>query len=364
MKFFRFILLLINIGLALLLVFSAFGRYLNPQYIWYLEFVSLGYPVYVIGNILCIVFWLLGENKKYVFISIIAFGLSFSTFLETFAFSSSSENIEPEKTIKVLTYNVNAFNYNGWRERSNVQSQIFEYFKEQNPDILCLQEFHHDKEEDFQMMDSLEQQLGLKYSHIHRVHQIKGRYFYGNVIFSRFPIIRTGVFLYQNTGNTTLWADIVRNQDTIRIYNNHLESYRLRPDNIETLENASTAQEFETEKLKNIGRKFKRAIQKRGEQTAELIDALRECPYKMIVTGDFNSPPYSFTYKAIKDSKNFQDAFLESDYGLGATLHWKLPSKRLDYILYSPEFESLEFERRMLQISDHFPIQAVIKVVN
>lgn len=362
MKFVRFILILLNIGISFLLVFTAFGRYLNPQYVWYFEFISLGYPIYVFINICCIIFWLLGKNKKYALISFFGFLFSFSTFFETFAFSGKTEIKEPEKTIKVISYNVNAFNYNGWKERVNVQSIIFNYLKSENPDIICVQEFHDDKYEKYQMLDSIRIQLGINYSHIYRIHQIKDRYFYGNVIFSRFPIIRNGVFLYQKTGNTTLWADIVRNGDTIRVYNNHLESYRLKPENIETIENASSAEEFQTEKLKNVGRKLKRAIQKRGMQTAELIEAIKECPYKIIVCGDFNSPPYSFTYKSIKDSKNLKDAFLESDYGIGGTLHWKLPSKRLDYILYSPEFESLDYNRTMLQYSDHFPIEAVIKV--
>ena len=362
MKFIKGIFVIINIGLAALLLFSALGRYLNPQLIWYFEFIALGLPIYVILNIACIIFWLFRTNKKYVLISIIAIVLSYRIVFDTFAFSGSKENKEPEKTITLLTYNVNAFNYNGWRGRANVEKEIFDYIKLQNLDVICFQEYHHDKDEDFQMMDSIKKQLGLKYMHIYKIHEIKGRYFYGNVIFSRFPIIHTGVFLYQNTGNTTLWADVVRENDTIRIYNNHLESYRLRPDNIETIEQVSTGQDFESKKIINVGRKLKRAIQKRGRQAEELVQNMIECPYPMIVCGDFNSPPYSFTYREIRSSNDLKDAFLESGFGLGGTLHWKLPSKRLDYVLFSNQYNSISYEREKLQISDHFPVKVVLQV--
>lgn len=364
MKLLRFLLLLLNIAASSLLICTAIARIINPQLIWGFEFVALAYPVYVLINLFFITFWLFSQHKKYVLISIIGFALSFSTFFDTFSFSGTPQTEVSGDTVKIISYNVNAFNYEGWRGRAKMQSLVFQFLKNEKPDIICFQEFHHDTHEKFEMIDSIRKKLGLRYMQVHRIHEIKGRYFYGNVIFSRFPIIRTGVFLYQKTGNTTLWADVVMHNDTIRIYNNHLESYRLLQENIEAIELASSGQEFESKKLRKVGGKLKRAIQKRGKQTQELVEAIKENPYKMIVCGDFNAPPYSFTYKAIRSENNLQDAFLEASHGMGGTLNWRLPSKRLDYILLSDSLVVTQYSRSKLQISDHFPISVTFILHN
>lgn len=358
MKFVRYILFFGNIALALLLVISGLARHINPQMLWFFEFIALAYPVYVLLNIGYIVFWLFSSHKLYVLISVVGFVLSFSTFFDTFSFAGKPNHEISGDTVRIVSYNVNAFNYDGWRGRAGIQAQVFEYLKQEKPDIICFQEFHHDKQEKFNMIDSIRKQLGLRYIQIHRVHEIKGRYFYGNVIFSKFPIKKTGVFLYQKTGNTTLWADLLMHEDTVRIYNNHLESYRLRPENIEAIERTTAGQEFESKKLRKVGGKLKRAIQKRGQQTAELLEAMKENSHKTIVCGDFNAPPYSFTYKSLRSQNDLQDAFLEASSGMGGTLNWRLPSKRLDYILLSKSYIVSEYTCSKLKISDHYPISA------
>lgn len=364
MKFFRYILFLINIGTSLLLVITALSRIINPQLFWFFEFIALAYPIYVLLNLGFIIFWLFSSHKKYVLISLIGFVLSISTFFDTFSFSGTPELKPVSDSVTIITYNVNAFNYNGWRGRAKTQAHVFEFLKQEHPDIICFQEFHHDRQEKYNMIDSIRKQLGLRYMQIHRLHEIKGRYFYGNVIFSKFPIIKTGVFLYQKTGNTTLWVDVVMNSDTIRIYNNHLESYRLQQDNIQAIEMASSGQEFESTKLRKVGSKLKRAIQKRGQQTQELLEAMKETNYKTILCGDFNAPPYSFTYNALRSEHSLQDAFLEASSGLGGTLNWRLPSKRLDYILLSDSFLVKRYTRPQLPISDHFPISVTYYIQN
>jgi len=364
MKFVRFVLFCVNLVASLLLVFTAIARYINPQLIWMFEFVALAYPVYLLVNLFFVIFWLFTKHKLNVLISVIGFVLSISTFFDTFSFAGSPKHDVGGDTVKIISYNVNAFNYNGWRGRAGIQAQVFDFLKQESPDIICFQEFHHDTHEKYQMIDSIKKQLGLRYIQIHRVHEIKGRYFYGNVIFSKFPIVKTGVILYQKTGNTTLWADIKLYNDTVRIYNNHLESYKLHPENIETIEMTSTGQEFESQKLRKVGGKLKRAIQKRGKQTQELLEAMRENPYETIICGDFNAPPYSFTYKAIRSEKDLQDAFLEASYGLGGTLNWRLLSKRLDYVLLPQKVIVQEFTQQKLPISDHFPISVSFIIQN
>ena len=82
----------------------------------------------------------------------------------------------------------------------------------------------------------------------------------------------------------------------------------------------------------------------------------------MFVCGDFNSPPYSYTYHAIQHSKDLKDAFLESGYGIGKTYVGLFPTLRIDFILINNEIESLNTQVIKKDYSDHYPIVSYLKL--
>jgi endonuclease/exonuclease/phosphatase family metal-dependent hydrolase len=93
---------------------------------------------------------------------------------------------------------------------------------------------------------------------------------------------------------------------------------------------------------------------KRAEQAATLKASISISPYPVIVCGDFNDPPGSFTYHTV--SGGLKDSFVESGKGTANTYNGKLPSFRIDYILYSPVFKSYNFKVTNIDHSDHFPV--------
>ena len=54
--------------------------------------------------------------------------------------------------------------------------------------------------------------------------------------------------------------------------------------------------------------------------------------------------------------KNLKDAFIESGKGLGRTYVGDLPSMRIDYVLYSDDFDAYNFETLNFEMSDHLPV--------
>lgn len=340
---------------------SAGIRLFHNEPPWVFELVSLGYPYYVGVSVAFVLFWIIVRKWWYVLLGLVAMVLSFSPFSDTFGFGAPQKIQETDDTMTVLTFNVNAFNYMGWGERAHVQGKFFDFVKQSQPDVVCLQEFHYDRQEKYQLMDSM-QNIGFRYWKAHKIHSIKNRYFYGTIIFSRYPIVAHETLTYFNSGNSSHWVDIARNADTLRIYNNHLESYRLQSQNFATIEQVASGQDFEVEEVKNVLQKMIIAMQKRNTQAIILRKSLHDCPYQMIVCGDFNAPAYSFTYHTIQEEHNLRDAFIETSKGVGGTYHWKFLSKRIDFILTHPDFTPVSCEIPKLIISDHYPVLAKIVI--
>ena len=105
---------------------------------------------------------------------------------------------------------------------------------------------------------------------------------------------------------------------------------------------------------KNILRRIKRAFIKRSTQTEKIIAHINSCKYPVIICGDFNDTPFSYTYHSF--SEKLQDAFMESGSGIGNTYIGNFPSYRIDYIFHSDDFTSSDFQVLPEELSDHYPV--------
>jgi endonuclease/exonuclease/phosphatase family metal-dependent hydrolase len=79
-------------------------------------------------------------------------------------------------------------------------------------------------------------------------------------------------------------------------------------------------------------------------------------PYPVIVAGDFNDTPVSYSYRKIR--KGLNDSFVSSGYGAGFTYRGKYPPNRIDYILYDNSLDCKVFNIFRIRYSDHYPIAA------
>ena len=143
--------------------------------------------------------------------------------------------------------------------------------------------------------------------------------------------------------------------DTVRIYNMHLQSIAFAPNDYKYIEDLQSDVENEDiERSKNILRRLKLAFIKRAKQSELISASISSCHFPIIVCGDFNDTPASYTYHTI--SQNLNDAFVESGNGLGRSYVGKFPSFRIDYILHSDKFKAHNFKTIREELSDHFPV--------
>lgn len=359
-RFVRIVCFSLNLIFAVALCCCVATRFVNPHEFPYLEILALAFPGIFLLNLFFTIFWLFVQNhKRYFILSCIPLLMSIPIIYCYIGLGQDAVGQGGKNKLKVLSYNVMGFNYMTWRKNEVVKDKVLEIIKKEDPDIICFQEFHNDKNERYILLDSIKQRMKLSYVHYSADFTIGTHYFLGNVICSRYPIVNKGEVDYPKTGNASIWVDIVKEGDTLRIFNSHLQSYRLSKQNKETINSLGKAQTVAVNQVESIYTKLRNAVSKRGSQTDELAYLSATSPYPVILAGDYNSTPCSYTYQRLRSSRNLKDAFVEAGSGLGSTFNW-WPQLRLDYILFESKFTCVEYKRIGVKISDHFPIVSTI----
>ena len=175
-------------------------------------------------------------------------------------------------------------------------------------------------------------------------------------VFSRYPIKEKQLVTYPNSNNCSLWCDIDINGQTIRLFNNHLQTTEvsrnkrklekeLRADDTDRAERAALTL------ADGLHENFK----KRAAQAEHINQLISASPYPTLVCGDFNSLPSSYVYQTVKGEK-MNDGFQTCGHGYMYTFRYFKHLLRIDYILHSSEFQGVDYFSPDLEYSDHNPV--------
>lgn len=360
-KLVRNILLFLNILLAGLLLILYVSVNISPATWWVVGFLTLSYPFVLFLNLFFIVWWML-FRKWYFILSLACILLGWGHLKSTMQVNfKNPKTSEGQRSLRLLTYNVRLFNYYEWHKDTSAWTSIIAYIKQQDPDIVCFQEFvtlpgsNHD-------LESLKRQLkSLEYTHVFYTNRIPGKLDFGMATFSKYPIVRKETIEFAASLNGSMSSDIVVGTDTIRIYNCHLQSIRLRNDYNNLLDSLLfNYSEKQLDELKDISIRLKQAYIQRAQQVDILSEHIGLSPYPVIICGDFNDTPVSYTYKNLSADK--KDAFIESGSGTGTTFRGNFPYVRIDYILFDPWFTSEYYNTDRINWSDHYPVLARFRI--
>jgi len=358
----------VNVIAAVLFLLGSYGYLFNPKYFWFIGFLTLTSFYFLLVLAAFIFFWLLIKPRR-ALISAAALLLAYIPIknIIPYRLSHSFSNTKKENALRIMTWNVAQFNIMEDKNHPDIKRQMFELINGYQPDIACFQEMVAEDStvKNHGHMDVFLQKLNFKnyfYSYNSK-EDFWGYAHFGIIIFSKYPIInKQTVGFYPNDYNSIFqYVDIVKGEDTIRVFNIHLQSLRFSKSNLKYIDKPTVEDENAAIKeSKNIIAKFKKGFLKRQVQADRIRAEIDKSPYPVIVTGDFNDVPNSYAYHTI--GKGLNNAFVEKGSGLGRTFSGISPVLRIDNIFVDKKMDVLQFNLVKKKLSDHFPIMADVEM--
>ncbi|MFW5758925.1 MAG: endonuclease/exonuclease/phosphatase family protein, partial [Bacteroidota bacterium] len=317
----------------------------------------------ILVNFLFMVYWMI-RFKYFFLISLVSITTGYGHFQSFVQWSNTSRALPEEGiNLKILSYNVRVFDlYNygpGWKLNFENRNNIFRFMEQKDFDIIGLQEFVYDKSGKFKTLDTLPNLISARNVHTGFTQSSRDVNFFGLATFSVYTIIKEGrIDMPTQMGNLCIYTDLLIEEDTIRVYNIHLESIGLSAEDYIFMESITNFESLKQgDYLKQSGKRIlgrlREGYRNRGIQADIIASHIEECPYPVILLGDFNDTPSSYVYRTI--SRHLQDAFW-SGRGTGQTYIGTIPGFRIDYIFHSEHFKAYNFQTGKQKYSDHFPV--------
>lgn len=323
-----------------------------PHWFWPAGIFVYGILPFLFLNTLLAMVFLLKNNRILALMPVISLVLGAYFLKITFAYHKN-ENVDKEcPCFSLLSLNAKLFRDKGRYDKFS--KEMIRWAAGDTSAIKCFQEYSTNDR--WPKLDVTKQISDEGYnSFVFEAEIPTADHHPGMAIFSRFPIINRGIIkLNENSVNNCIYADVVMNQDTIRIYNIHLFSMHITTDEYENPDNFF-------KKIKELIYKIRNGTIKRSNEIDLIIDDTKKCPYPFILCGDFNDISYSYNY--LKLRRHFNNTFERAGNGFGITLNKKFLFFRIDQQFYSKNIDPVKFMvERNMNISDHFPTRGLYRL--
>ena len=328
------IIFFVNTLVALIFLLSLLIPFIPPRIFSFLSVIGLFTPILITLNFIFIFFWIY-KLKKQFFLSLFVLIIGHATLQNFINFSDNSVYATDDK-ISILSYNVRLFNLYKWIDNSEIENDINKFLVEKDADIICLQEYRNN--------------VLIMPNHPYKYEYLRGDNInYGQVIYSKFPIINSERIDLGSRSNSAIYVDIEINKKIIRIYNVHLESFSLT-----NSKDLTIFQNSRNELYESVSKTF--SIQ---QDQLEIIEKnIIKSPHDIIFSADLNNTAFSYIYRQL--NKKLKDSFIEKGNGFGTTFFYNFIPLRIDFIMISKSLRVNKFKTYEINYSDHKPIYSEI----
>lgn len=347
----------------LVTIIAAFGGRINPDLLSFPSILCLAFPFLAILTIVLIIFWALCRKIIFCGLGIVTVVICLTPMSVAFPLGSSRTPNDTGLKFKIMSWNV--LHTEDIRQPDYPGNRTVEYMINSGADVIGIAELWNFSDREIKnftpaLRDSLfsiyPYHAGIDSSNIK--------------ILSRYPVERLDKMGYDDLGNCKydfFKVSFPENNELV-VAMVHLYSFGLSDSErqvvteIKSVESAKTSMK---ELKGSIRRKMRTAFQNRAEDArelrAELDDISPDIP--LIVCGDFNDVPASWTYNVVKGD-DLRDLYAETNFGPAITYNLHAFYFHIDQMLYRGPLLGIDLNVGKINSSDHYPLIGEFQFLN
>ena len=344
-----------NVATVLVMLLVGYSDRLNPADHPLLSTLGMTLPVFLLINLVFLFFWLIFKWRM-VWISVLGLVLAYVP-ISIYMPLNSSQDI-PDGALKIISYNVCAYGGNYKYEQGF--EKVRDYLVEEKPDIVCIQED----------IDTWRRYVFLHYEKTFAYNDTmvianNPQSYNALGIHSKYPIIHRERIAYPSAANGSVAWWLKVGDDTLIVVNNHFESCHLnKDDRAQYLQmiKGKMPRDSVREESKLLLVKLAEANAKRSRQIRTVRQyALDHSQYPVIVCGDFNDSPISYSRYAMAEV--LTDCYATTGKGIGLSYNQKAFSFRIDHFFCNDRLQPYRCEiDGKMDASDHNPLICWVKI--
>lgn len=340
----------LNAAVITAMAVTAYAGMLNPAVHPTLAALTLAFPVLLLLDVGCLVLWaFVGWRWTLLPLS----GLLVCAGAVRAYLPVNVGGGKPDGAFKVVSYNVE-----GLACDSAQADRLIDWLADSDAAIICLQEAGEGAVNN-RLTDTL---TALGY-HNRKLYSREEHL----AVFSRWPVTDARLISYASRGNASavFWLSI--DGERVAVVNNHLETNRLSPDDKAQFKDLVKGDLPPSASVRGESRfllgKLGTAAALRAPQAEAVhacIDSLRRQGAGIIVAGDFNDNPLSYTRRTIADG--LTDCYIATANGPGWSYARNGMFVRIDNLFCSDEWQPYGAQvDTKIDASDHYPIYCWLK---
>lgn len=349
-------LLVLNALAILLLWLCCATTWLAPESFPKLTIIGLFFPAFVLFDLVFVLLWL-PIRWRWSWIPLAGLLPCLGFVMDYCPISLGGQ--PPAGCLKIVTWNTAGFGLGEANRDSALQASL-DYLKDCDADIICLQEAPRRTITTEDLYRTMEEMNYSSYE------------LHGKLLFSRLPVISHDSIPYFSMSaesdystNGSIAYQLLFENDTILLINNHLESNHLQPD-----EKADYVHDLGAKDMSELSASSRTLLSKISKNTgirshqadtiALFIEQHQQMP--IICCGDFNDTPISYVYQRI--NRQLTNAYRQSGTGVGVSYNRKGFWVRIDHIFISGHWKSYHTHvDRSIGVSDHYPLVTWVKKI-
>jgi endonuclease/exonuclease/phosphatase family metal-dependent hydrolase len=359
---------LFNILAVLWMGLCGLASVINPAEVKYLSLFSLTLPFAILVNVFFIVLWLFSSRKLRMLMSLLVLLVCYKATISVFGFNYFGDNDvnKAGNCIKIMSWNSHGMGLHNRPRDKEFDENLVQFIKERDADILCLMEYPTPRND---FMNKVTQRIiqngNYKDFRFKDDNILSKIVFLGTAVFSKYPL-RNFVPHKLSENIYMLQADVdLPNSERMRMFFVHLNTFGLTDNDkayIESVKAAGTVTDKDIDSSKSFMEKLDAGYVRRSVETDKAARIIAQSPYPVLVCGDMNDLPGSYTYTNMRGG--LKDVFLEKGKGLGRTYNQISPTLRIDHMFYDPAvLKPVGFACIKTHLSDHNPLITNFEII-